>query len=57
MSLLDKIKKNSTIKETAILSKSKFFNKKDLITTNVPMINVALSGNLDGGLVPGLTIS
>ncbi len=56
MSLLDKIKKNSTIKETAILSKSKFFNKKDLITTNVPMINVALSGNLDGGLVPGLTV-
>lgn len=56
MSLLDKIKKNSTIKETAILSKSKFFNKKDLITTSVPMINVALSGNLDGGLVPGLTV-
>lgn len=56
MSLLEKIKKNSTIKESSVLSKSKFFNKKDLITTNVPMINVALSGNLDGGLVPGLTV-
>jgi len=56
MSLLEKIKKNSTIKESSILSKSKFFNKKDLITTEVPMINVALSGNLDGGLVPGLTV-
>lgn len=56
MSLLDKLKKNSTIKDTAILSKSKFFTEKDLITTNVPMLNVALSGRLDGGLVPGLTV-
>ena len=56
MSLLDKLKKNSTIKETAILSKSKFFTAKDLIPTHVPMIDVALSGRLDGGLVPGLTV-
>ena len=56
MSLLDKLKKNSTIKETAILSKSKFFTSKDLIPTHVPMIDVALSGRLDGGLVPGLTV-
>lgn len=56
MSLLDKLKKNSTIKETSILSKSKFFTSKDLIPTNVPMIDVALSGRLDGGLVPGLTV-
>jgi RecA/RadA recombinase len=55
MSLLDKIKKNSTIKETAVLSKSKFFNKKDMIQTSVPAINIALSGSLDGGLTPGLT--
>ena len=56
MSLLDKIKKNSTIKDSAILSKSKFFNEKDMVTTGVPMINVALSGRLDGGIVPGLTM-
>lgn len=56
MSLLEKLKKNSTIKETEILSKSKFFNSKDLIQTPVPMINVALSGRLDGGLSPGLTV-
>ena len=56
MSLLDKLKKNSTIKETSVLSKSKFFTSKDLIPTNVPMIDVALSGRLDGGLVPGLTV-
>jgi RecA/RadA recombinase len=56
MSLLDKIKKNSTIKDSAILSKSKFFTDKDMVTTGVPMINVALSGKLDGGIVPGLTM-
>jgi RecA/RadA recombinase len=56
MSLLDKIKKNSTIKETAILSKSKFFNSKDLITTPIPAMNVAFSGDVDGGYTPGLTM-
>jgi len=56
MSILDKIKKNSSIKESAILAKSKFFNDKDMIPTAVPIVNVALSGKLDGGLTPGLTM-
>jgi RecA/RadA recombinase len=56
MSILDKIKKNSSIKESAILSKSKFFTSKDMIPTAIPIINVALSGKLDGGLTPGLTM-
>ncbi len=56
MSLLEKIKKNSTIKDAAILSKSKFFTEKDMIPTSIPMVNVALSGRLDGGLTPGLTM-
>lgn len=56
MSILDKIKKNSSIKDSAILSKSKFFTQKDMIPTPVPAINIALSGKLDGGLTPGLTM-
>jgi len=56
MSLLEKLKKSSTIKETSILAKSQFFTEKDMIQTEVPMINVALSGSLDGGLTPGLTM-
>jgi len=56
MSILDKIKKNSTIKDSAILAQSKFFTKKDMIPTSIPIINVALSGRLDGGLTPGLTM-
>ena len=55
-SLLEKIKKNTTIRETDILTESKFFNEKDLIQTSVPAVNVALSGKLDGGLTPGLTV-
>lgn len=55
-SLLDKIKKNSTIKESAILAQSKFFNKKDMVVTSIPAINIALSARLDGGLTPGLTM-
>jgi RecA/RadA recombinase len=56
MSLLEKLKKSSTIKETSILAKSEFFTEKDMIQTDVPMVNVALSGSLDGGLTPGLTM-
>ncbi len=53
---MDKLKKNSKVKETSILSESKFFNEKDLVSTPVPMMNVALSGSIDGGLAPGLTV-
>jgi RecA/RadA recombinase len=56
MSILDKLKKGSTIKDSSILAKSQFFTDKDMIQTSVPMINVALAGNLDGGLTPGLTM-
>jgi|TARA_R100000084_G_scaffold99112_1_gene53409 RecA/RadA recombinase len=55
-SIMDKLKKNSKIKETSILSDSKFFTEKDMVQTDVPMINLALSGSLDGGLAPGLTV-
>ena len=55
-SIMDKLKKNSKMKDTAVLSESKFFTEKDMIPTDVPMLNVALSGSLDGGLTPGLTV-
>lgn len=56
MSLKERLIKNSTIDFTSSLSESKFYNKKDMIPTVVPMINVALSGRIDGGLTPGLTV-
>ena len=56
MSLLQKLKKNSKIEFTSELNKSKFFTAKDQVSTAVPMVNVALSGKLDGGLSSGLTV-
>ena len=55
-SVMDKLKKNSKIKLSAPLKESKFFGTKVGIDTGVPMINVALSGDIDGGLVSGLTV-
>lgn len=56
MSIMNKLKKNSKVAETEVLSKSKFFTEKDMVPTNVPMVNVALSGSVDGGVCPGLTV-
>ena len=56
MSLRDKLIKNSTIDLTSTLTESKVYSKKDMIQTSVPMINVALSGSIDGGITPGLTM-
>jgi len=56
MSIMDKLKKNSKLSHTSVLSESKFFTEKDMVPTDVPMINVALSGSVDGGLAPGLTV-
>lgn len=56
MSIMDKLKKNSKLSHTEVLSESKFFKDKDMVTTDVPMLNVALSGSVEGGLAPGLTV-
>jgi hypothetical protein len=54
--VLEKLKKNCRIKEADVLSESEFYAEKDITSTSVPMINVALSGSIDGGLTSGLTI-
>lgn len=56
MSLINRLIKNSTIEDTSILTDSKIYGKKDMISTSVPMVNVALSGSVDGGFTPGLTV-
>ena len=54
VSVLEKLMQNSTIKLTSVITESKVFGKKEMAPTPVPMINVALSGHIDGGLVPGM---
>lgn len=54
MSVLEKLKKNSTLKTTAVLSKSSFFNEKTNTRTKIPMLNIAFSGDLKKGFQSGL---
>ena len=54
-SIMDKLKKNSKL-DSEIITKSKYYGKKDMSPTDVPMLNVALSGSVEGGLSPGVTI-
>ena len=55
MSLMSKMMKAGTIKETSILAESELFNEKEQAPTSIPIINMALSGRVDGGLTSGLT--
>jgi RecA/RadA recombinase len=55
-SLMDRIQKAGSILDSSILADSPYFNERDVIPTELPILNVAFSGRLDGGLVPGLTI-
>lgn len=54
--LLEKILKNSPTKYASILSESAMFNNKDTISTDIPIVNVAFSGELNGGITSGLTL-
>lgn len=55
MSLMSHLLSLGSIPSTT-LDESDLFNKKDDITTDVPIINVAFSGRLNGGLTSGLTV-
>lgn len=56
MSLLDKMLKAGSVKQAAALNDSAFFKDKDPIQTELPIVNIAFSGSLKGGLIPGLTV-
>lgn len=54
--LLEKMLKTGSTKSSAVLASSPFFNAKEAIPTDLPILNIAFSGSLDGGLLPGLTV-
>lgn len=54
--LLAKLKKTSTIEEADVLSESEFFHDREFVHIGIPMLDVALSGDLDGGFYPGITM-
>jgi len=55
-SLMARLLETSTIKETSVLENSEFFNDRDQIKTDVPALNIALCGDINGGLTCGTTV-
>lgn len=55
-SLLEKMLKTGSTKNSSVLSTSSFFNESEAIPTDIPILNIAFSGSLSGGLLPGLTV-
>lgn len=59
MSLIEKLKKNCGVKEAAVLSKSDFFQEtqeEEHFPTPVPAINIAISGSMKRGMIPGILL-
>jgi RecA/RadA recombinase len=55
-SLMKKMLANSPTKNVSIMSESIFFNEKDIVSTEYPIINIAFSGESTGGISSGLTL-
>lgn len=54
--LIKSITKSSTSGYSKVLSESNFMFEKEVTRTPVPAINIALSGEVDGGLTSGVTV-
>lgn len=55
MSLMDRLRKTSSIAIANVLDESEVFGERQMVPTEVPIINIALSGSLTGGLTSGVT--
>lgn len=56
MGLIDKLKKSGTISVSGILSDSIYYMSKESTETDLPILNIALSGDLHGGITSGVTV-
>lgn len=54
MSLTERLLKRSTIKATSTFNTSKLFEGTEVVSTPVPILNIALGGSIDGGYGSGL---
>lgn len=55
-SLAERMMKAGVVKETNLVSESKFFNNKEMVDIGIPALNIAFSAMVDGGLTPGVTV-
>lgn len=54
--LMSKMMSIGSVSGASIMADSVFFTKQDMVTTSLPILNIAFSGELDGGMTPGLTV-
>ncbi len=54
--LLDKLNKAGKVKTASILKDSIYFTTSETCRTELPILNIAFSGDLEGGLTPGVTV-
>ena len=54
--LLDKLNKAAKVKTSSILKDSIYFTTSETCHTDLPILNIAFSGDLDGGLTSGVTV-
>jgi len=55
MSFAEKLKARSTIKSTEMLKDSLLFEDRGVVPLEIPALNIAFSGKLDGGMKMGVT--
>lgn len=53
---MDKMLKSTSVTGSAVIADSTFFNAKGMVSTPLPILNIAFSGEVDGGLTPGITV-
>lgn len=53
-SMMERLKKNGTLKESSVLTDSVMMNNIDETVTEIPAINLALSGSFTGGMRSGI---
>lgn len=56
MSLLNELKQTGVSQDASVLSESMFFNNITTVSTDLPILNLAFSGDFSGGIVPGISI-
>ena len=54
--LMDKLVKIGSVTGASIMSDSKFFNAKAMVASPLPILNIAFSGDVNGGFTPGVNL-
>lgn len=55
-SVMERMLKTTTLDETSVLEKSKYFKDQEVIDNEIPGLNIAMSGDVDIGYTSGVTI-